>query len=239
MWKNAEAKPPNNCWNEQIFTLGSWRGCLWGLGVVFLHFHMADAKDPIMGQWTGVNQNEHLWTRCWQKSANSFIRGSRCLISAPIRHASIMSASDPATLCSSLQQRSKVGLIQAPFPPSPFQFSAALNNAAFINEFKCLFLELIIAFICSGLCRAPQTNPAMIWDHKTPSFSSYWCDITLCPAKPLAGGGLGLYDSIHVRQLVRGFWLEQTIWCVTTAPPPSHTQQTEGWSCSVSQPWKM
>lgn len=58
---------------------------------------------------------------------------------------------------------------------SVFLFSAALNNTAFKNDFECLFLEVIIAFMA----------PARIWDNKTPSFSSYCCDVTLAARQSL------------------------------------------------------
>lgn len=71
---------------------------------------------------------------------------------------------------------------------SLFLFSAALNNAAFKNDFKGLFLEPIIALICDGLCSALRNNPAIIWDNKTPSSSSYWGDVTLTGRQSLCLG---------------------------------------------------
>lgn len=69
-----------------------------------------------------------------------------------------------------------------------FYFETALNNAAFKNDFKGLFLEPIIAFICDGLCSALRNNPAIIWDNKTPSSSSYWGDVTLTGRQSLCLG---------------------------------------------------
>lgn len=78
--------------NLPTMTLVSWRGCLRG-------------KEPRMGQWTGVNQNGHLWTCCWQRSAISLVWVCLHLISAHRGHANITLASEPATLCISSQQQ--------------------------------------------------------------------------------------------------------------------------------------
>lgn len=172
--RSAEAEPPNNCWNEQLFTLGSWRGCLWGLGVAFLRFHTADAEDPIMGQWTGGDQSEHLWSKLAHLSQP-----------AHKRHVNVMSACNPEAVHRSSSATNFV-LFKHVF--SLFLFSAALNNAAFKNDFKGLFLEPIIAFICDGLCSALRNNPAIIWDNKTPSSSSYWGDVTLTGRQSLCLG---------------------------------------------------
>lgn len=88
---------------------------------------------------------------------------------------------------------------------SVFLFSAALNNTAFKNDFKCLFLEVIIAFICGGLCRALRTNPARIWDNKTPSFSSYCCDVTLAARQSLRLGEV--WDFVIRSMCVVSSWI--------------------------------